>query len=38
VTLTFTLDLDHGLIGRDGQVWKTAGDLKSLVAAVTAGP
>jgi uncharacterized protein YpmB len=37
-TLTFTLDLDHGLIGRQGKVWRPEGDLKALVAAAVAGP
>ena len=37
-TLTFTLDLDHGLIGREGKVWRPEGDLKTLVANAVAGP
>jgi hypothetical protein len=37
-TLTFTLDLDHGLIGRGAQVWRPDGDLKALVAAAITSP
>jgi uncharacterized protein YpmB len=37
-TLTFTLDLEHSLIGRQGQVWRPDGDLKTLIAEAIAGP
>lgn len=35
-TLTFALDLDHGLLGRADRVWRPAGDLKTLVEATIA--
>lgn len=37
-TLTFTLDLDQGLISRGDKAWRPKGDLKALVEAATAGP
>jgi hypothetical protein len=37
-TLTFTLDLDRGLIARGGQSWRPDGDLRALVGTAIAGP
>lgn len=37
-TLTFTLDLDGGLIARAGQAWRPDGDLRALVETAIAGP
>ena len=37
-TLTFTLDLEQGLVARGGQVWRPKGDLKALVEAATVNP
>ena len=37
-TLTFTLDLDHGLISRGNGTWRPAGDLRALVEAATTRP
>jgi hypothetical protein len=36
--LTFTLDLEQGLIARSGQSWHPAGPLRALVEAATAKP
>lgn len=37
-TLTFTLDLDQGLVSRQGQTWLPQGDLKTLVEAAIKSP
>jgi hypothetical protein len=37
-TLTFTLDIERGLIARGDQAWRPDGDLAALVKAATAGP
>jgi hypothetical protein len=37
-TLTFLMDLDQGLIAREGRAWQVDGDLQALVQAATASP
>jgi hypothetical protein len=37
-TLTFLMDLDQGLIAREGRAWQVDGDLRALVLAATASP
>jgi hypothetical protein len=37
-TLTFTLDLEQGLIARGGQSWRPDGDLKALIETAIARP
>jgi len=37
-TLTFLMDLEQGLIAREGRAWQVDGDLQALVRAATAGP
>jgi hypothetical protein len=37
-TVTFTLDLNAGLLYRQGQAWQPKGDLKALVQAATTAP
>jgi len=36
VTVTFDLDIAAGVVGREGAVWRPAGDLAALVGDVTA--
>jgi hypothetical protein len=37
-TLTFLMDLEHGLVAREGRAWQVDGDLRALVQAATASP
>jgi hypothetical protein len=37
-TLTFTLDLEHGLVSRGGHTWRPDGDLKALIESATTTP
>ena len=37
-TLTFLMDLEQGLIAREGRAWQVDGDLRALVQAATASP
>jgi hypothetical protein len=37
-TLTFSLDLDKGIIKRGSRIWRPAGNLKALIEAATAQP
>ena len=38
LTVTFALDLDEGLIWREGIAWRPEGDLASLIQAATTAP
>jgi hypothetical protein len=37
-TLTFSLDMDRGLVARGGRTWRPDGNLRALVEAAVAGP
>jgi hypothetical protein len=37
-TLTFTLDLDRGLVSRGGRVWRPDGDLRALIESAVTTP